>query len=244
MKFSTIAVLLASAFALPNGSPICSIDETKISRMGAQENLGYSIVTKATNQNTFTFTIANPKITNFKGVLMYVVSASNPSVHLGKFTISEAKFKECTAGVAAGSTITHANPNPVPLSTTFTWTANTADLAHNDLVVRAVVATYAHGQASGPANWKHVADAPIKKANSPQGPGPVKPLSSRESATISVTKHTSTIHHLTTTVATTEQPTTDVQTVAPTATTTTQKASSGYALTASPLLALAAAIFL
>ncbi|KAJ3270278.1 hypothetical protein HDV01_000393 [Terramyces sp. JEL0728] len=246
MKFTTIAALITFAFALPNGSPICSIDETQISKMGPQEQLGYSIVTKTNADNSFTFTVANAKITTFQGVLLYVVSAANPSVHLGKFTLSQAKFRECTIGVAAGSTITHANPNPVPLSTAFTWTATTAELAHNDLVVRAVVATHAHGQTSGPANWQHVADAPIKKSATPQGPGPVKPQSNRETATVSVTKkHTSALP-TTTQDATTDPATVYVptQTAAPATTAKAQNAASGYALTVSPLLAAIAAFLL
>ncbi|KAJ3314951.1 hypothetical protein HDV04_004751 [Boothiomyces sp. JEL0838] len=167
MKLSFLVASLAPVLAFSTGSPICNIDETAISRMGPQEKLGYSVNTKSNPDGSFTFSLSNAKLSDFKGILIYVVSASSPSTHLGKFTFSDSKFKECSSGVASGSTLTHANPNSVPLSTVFTWTGSLSDLAKSDLVVRAVVATYAHGQSSGPANWEHLVDTPFKSSLPP-----------------------------------------------------------------------------
>jgi hypothetical protein len=83
-----------------------------------------------------------------QGILMYIQSQSNPSMHLGKFLnldLNNFKWTDpalCAAANVTGdnnATFTHANPSDKPLSTVFEWQGSKSDLEYGDLVVRAVL---------------------------------------------------------------------------------------------------------
>ena len=96
---------------------------------------------------------------------MYVNSPKNPKVHLGQFinlNMTKWKFQSnssCTKSGITGlpeATVTHAIPNPVPISKKFTWTGSDSEMNMDDLVLNVVIASNDAGH-TGKAKWQHLA---------------------------------------------------------------------------------------
>ena len=170
-----LSLLFSLAFALPNGAPKCLFNSTVVTAAhGTESNstLGYSLKATVVN-NMVEISLQNPYRTNFKGILMYVISGNDTKVHYGEFQLDTSKFKHTDPSICQAAnvtspgttsnmhTFTHANPTDKDLATTkFLWKP-TGAAGVKDLVVRCVVAT---GPTGGPKNtpmWQFLQPLPL-----------------------------------------------------------------------------------
>ncbi|KAJ3085584.1 hypothetical protein HK102_014029 [Quaeritorhiza haematococci] len=147
LKAIALALLAGSVNALPKGAPLCVVNEQGIAaKHGSPSNpaLGYAL--NVPNMNVAPGTPVDITLTNsagkndFNGILLYVTSQKSPKMRFGKFSqidqLQAAGLKPqteiCqTAGFMgdANAVITHANPSPKPLTTTFRWELSPQDVA-------------------------------------------------------------------------------------------------------------------
>jgi hypothetical protein len=71
MQFTSLAFLVSSIVALPNGAPKCAINDAVISKgmRNATTDLGYAISTKAVNSTSWEFKVSG-KQSSFAGILI------------------------------------------------------------------------------------------------------------------------------------------------------------------------------
>jgi hypothetical protein len=139
-----VNLLLLLVHTRSTGSPLCNLDIPAISSgMGAPQNLNYKItaIKDLSTKNQFDIRISGPS--KFSGLLLYIASAKNPTLHLGNFTlVADGKYKyveSCTTeNGLKEATITNKNHEHVPESS-FKWQASDAELAQESLTIHAAV---------------------------------------------------------------------------------------------------------
>jgi hypothetical protein len=143
-------VFVALGVCLPSGAPLCSIDEAKIQSghgMPSDDSSGYFLTSKKISSSQFEIYINSSTVTDFKGLLMYVLGGDN-KMHYGSFQKPNDNFKFQTSictdeGVStrSDSTITHANPSSKALSgLAFIWNLTVDDqISYAPFRVQAVV---------------------------------------------------------------------------------------------------------
>lgn len=165
--------LLSFALSNPTGSPICSIQESKIHvgmSSGSDKSLGYSMTSTLTTNDSYIISFHGPKKT-LEGILVYV-SGVNSSKHYGGFTFTDKKkFKYLSKeacerqGVVQNdaATVTHQNSNSVNTADVlFTWSPNDKyDSNATNLVVNAVIVSQDH-TTPGVIPWQRLDSIPLK----------------------------------------------------------------------------------
>lgn len=180
---SAALVLSSSLQALPNGSPICAINDAQIAASPKQKSdssLGYALKVNYAGSNSWDITITNGAgQRNFEGILLYVHQVNQPQRHLGQFSFQDqTKWKYMSEQICSSqsvisstprATVTQAKRDAVLISPSlvFRWTASPQELAMNGLVAHAAVATTIQGR----PKWEHlkfygIAPIPINGAAS------------------------------------------------------------------------------
>ncbi|KAL7747029.1 hypothetical protein RI367_007642 [Sorochytrium milnesiophthora] len=163
-----LAMLVASAVALPGGAPACAVNADVI-RKGMGDQTGDRQFKITVDSMTYTPGMPinikvesdNPSTKTHKGLLLYVEPANNAKQRIGKFVIPQgfkSNVDKCAPkGIAAGtdSIITHNSPADKMLDMPIQWTP---DSNMGDIVVRAAVV------GTGPTNWQIVTPITLKAA--------------------------------------------------------------------------------
>jgi hypothetical protein len=143
--------LVHQALSRPNGSPLCQISESAITKAHGVGplNTGYFLVVKKNSDSTFMIKIQNSKLTSFKGLLMYVEGAKSQKDHLGSFSSKSRFLKSVNKDICARSgikgrshsTLTHKTPNAKSLKANgvFTWKPSKGDQAKEPWTLHAIV---------------------------------------------------------------------------------------------------------
>lgn len=184
MILAFLAVLVA---ATPQGSPICQINESGVVAghgSAADASLGFAVKMTASSGG-MDFTLTNPAVTTFNGILMYVSSRSAPTAHLGSFAPSTGLVAMsqglCSAAKVTGepmATLTHSGPEGKELSP-FVWTGDMADDLQLNIIIGAQIGK-SSGLKSAP-RWQ-VLNLPIEQPAAAASPSPVKALAPTQTA--------------------------------------------------------------
>jgi hypothetical protein len=133
--------------ALSTGSPICKVDKDLITK-GHKANattVGYSLtVDQEPDGKGYSIRVSGP---TYNGLLLYVVSGTSKSNHLGSFAIQDTENFQHLGSIcatqnilgSATSTVTHSNDASKTSSSIFTWRPNQGEEEEPDLRIVAVV---------------------------------------------------------------------------------------------------------
>ena len=161
-------VMLSAVLALPNGSPICGINDAQIAAsemLKSDSSLGYALKISFAGSNSWDITITNSAgRKDYSGILLYVHQVNQPQKHLGSFSFQDqTKWKymapqTCSSQNIISSTpkatVTQAKEQPVSIAqnVVFRWTATPQELALSGLVAHAAIAT----NNAGKPKWQHL----------------------------------------------------------------------------------------
>lgn len=160
--------MLSAVLALPNGSPVCGINEAQIAASEMRKSdssLGYALKISFAGSNSWDITITNSAgRKDYSGILLYVHQVNQPQKHLGSFSFQDqTKWKymapqTCSSQNIVSSTpkatVTQAKEQAVSIAqnVVFRWTASPQELALSGLVAHAAIAT----NDAGKPKWQHL----------------------------------------------------------------------------------------